>query len=52
MRKYPKKCPICGEYGEPVFNCGFSTIAKGPSEPAYWTCDNCEKDFNYPDDDD
>ena len=39
MRKYPKKCPKCGEYMEPVFG-EVETLQNyiNPDEPIYWIC--------------
>lgn len=48
MRKYPKKCPKCGEYMEPVFPeqvgrsyMGCELIRNILQEPIYWKCIYC-----------
>ena len=48
MRKYPKKCPKCGEYMEPVFlekigrsYMGCDLHYNREQEPIYWKCIYC-----------
>ena len=48
MRKYPKKCPKCGEYMEPVFPeqvgrsyMGCNLIRNISQDPIYWKCIYC-----------
>ena len=51
MRKFPKKCPKCGVFGEPLFKSGFSTV--NPSwELVGWYCQYCKEEFDYIDNED
>jgi len=50
MRKYPKKCPKCGAYMEPVFEKEISRAHMGLPiasslliEPESWYCPVCDK---------
>lgn len=49
MRKYPKKCPECGEYMEPEIT---SDAYSNPAvNEGVWTCLKCNKTFEGIDDD-
>ncbi len=43
MRKYPKRCPKCNEYMEPVFDSGLGLSTHGVpninQQPIGWRCD-------------
>ena len=45
MRKYPKKCPKCGEDMEPVFEEGLGyrahNIPNINQQPIFWKCIYC-----------
>jgi len=52
MRKYPKKCPACGEYMEPIFEedeipirtrLGGTVFSNPNQEPTGWVCPECGK---------
>jgi len=51
-RKYPKKCPKCKEYMEPIFNevhdmslrLGFQHNTN--TQPVSWKCMNCDVIFD------
>ncbi|MDD3052682.1 MAG: hypothetical protein PHR06_16305 [Candidatus Cloacimonetes bacterium] len=52
MRKYPAKCPKCGEYAEPIFNNNIYNYPGGMTwkthsniDPTHWHCDYCDIDF-------
>lgn len=51
-RKYPKKCPECNEFGEPVFEEGVGRSHQGAilvpninQEPKSWYCPECKIEY-------